>query len=153
VHLLSNVTHTHTPYLSHIPIFFYLFLFLYITSLSLSRTAEAIKKATDLFKQKQYEQHHHRVHVVVPHTQFEESTRYLDGLTKFASIGEVEQQQHKEQHAVVGTSKGYLDTLSEGEVMRKSTWEVYKGLVEKVVKEVKHQNEIDCELELFVFFE
>jgi len=68
-------------------------------------------------------------------------------------MGEVEQQQHEKQHAVVGTSKGYLDTLSEGEVVRKSTWEVYKGLVEKVVKEVKHQNEIDCELELFVFFE
>ncbi len=38
-----------------------------------------------------------------------------------------------------GTAREYLDTLSE---VRKSTWEVYKGQVEKA-KEIKH-DEIDC---------
>jgi len=99
----------------------------------LSSTAEATKKATDLFKQKQYEQHHHRVHV--PRNEFEESTKYLDSLTKF---GEGEEQQHKHP------SKGYLDTLSEEQLL-KSSWEVYKGQVEKVKKETKHQNEVECE--------
>lgn len=98
---------------------------------------EATKKATDYFKQKQYEQHHHRIHV--PRSQVEKDS-YLDSLTKFgkdevaSSHGE-----HTHQDLSRGTAREYLDTLSE---VRKSTWEVYKGQVEKA-KEIKH-DEVDC---------
>jgi hypothetical protein len=97
---------------------------------------EATKKATDYFKQKQYEQHHHRIHV--PRSQVEKDS-YLDSLTKFgqddvaSSHGE-----HTHQDLSGGTAREYLDTLSE---VRKSTWEVYKGQVEKA-KEIKH-DEVD----------
>jgi hypothetical protein len=105
---------------------------------------EATKKATDYFKQKQYEQHHHRIHV--PRSQVEKDS-YLDSLTKFGkddvalSFGE-----HTHQDLSGGTAREYLDTLSE---VRKSTWEVYKGQVEKA-KEIKH-DEVDCKNYMRVF--
>ncbi|KAK1746080.1 hypothetical protein QTG54_002687 [Skeletonema marinoi] len=95
--------------------------------------AEATKKATDLFQQKQYEQHHHHVHV--PRSAIEESS-YLDSLTRFA-VGEDELLQHEHKQA-----EGYLDTLSK-EGARKSTWEVYKDQVEKAKKEKENHDEVD----------
>ena len=109
----------------------------HLTLFLLFITLEATKKATDYFKQKQYEQHHHRIHV--PRSQVEKDS-YLDSLTKFgqddvaSSHGE-----HTHQELSGGTAREYLDTLSE---VRKSTWEVYKGQVEKA-KEIKH-DEVDC---------
>ena len=52
--------------------------------------------------------------------------------------------EHTHQDLSGGTAREYLDTLSE---VRKSTWEVYKGQVEKA-KEIKH-DEVDCK-SLFV---
>ncbi len=99
-------------------------------------TAEATKKATDLFQQKQFEQHHHHVHV--PRSPFEEST-YLDSLAKFGTGDEDYDGSglHKEP------PKGYLDTLSEVGKKR-STWGVYKDQVEKAKKEVTNHDEVDC---------
>jgi len=101
---------------------------------SKSDSEEATKKATDLFQQKQYEQHHHHVHV--PRSAIEESS-YLDSLTRFA-VGEDELLQHEHKQA-----EGYLDTLSK-ERARKSTWEVYKDQVEKAKKEKENHDEVDC---------
>jgi len=100
---------------------------------SKSDSEEATKKATDLFQQKQYEQHHHHVHV--PRSAIEESS-YLDSLTRF-SVGEDELLQHEHKQA-----EGYLDTLSK-EGARKSTWEVYKDQVEKAKKEKENHDEVD----------
>ena len=100
----------------------------------LSHKAEATKKATDLFQQKQFEQHHHHVHV--PRSPFEEST-YLDSLAKFGTGDDYDGSLHEEP------IKGYLDTLSEvGK--KKSTWDVYKDQVEKAEKEMKNHDEVDC---------
>mmetsp|Transcript_16401 Transcript_16401/g.24799 ORF Transcript_16401/g.24799 Transcript_16401/m.24799 type:complete len:607 (-) Transcript_16401:290-2110(-) len=96
--------------------------------------AEATKKATDLFQQKKYEQHHHHVHV--PRSAIEESS-YLDSLTRFA-VGEEDLLQHNEHKQV----EGYLDTLSKEEA-RKSTWEVYKDQVERAKKEKENHDEVD----------
>ena len=107
-------------------------------SLPLFISLEATKKATDYFKQKQYEQHHHRIHV--PRSQVEKDS-YLDSLTKFgkddvaSSLG-----QHTHQDSRGGTAREYLDTLSE---VRKSTWEDYKGHVEKAKEMlIFHSNEL-----------
>eukprot|EP00574_Skeletonema_japonicum_P013862 CAMPEP_0201716088 /NCGR_PEP_ID=MMETSP0593-20130828/2122_1 /ASSEMBLY_ACC=CAM_ASM_000672 /TAXON_ID=267983 /ORGANISM="Skeletonema japonicum, Strain CCMP2506" /LENGTH=636 /DNA_ID=CAMNT_0048205771 /DNA_START=44 /DNA_END=1954 /DNA_ORIENTATION=- len=95
--------------------------------------AEATKKATDLFQQKQFEQHHHHVHV--PRNPFEESS-YLDSLAKFGTGDDYDGALHKE------SPKGYLDTLSEvGK--KKSTWDVYKDQVEKAEKEMTNHDEVD----------
>ncbi|KAL7451279.1 hypothetical protein ACHAWC_003101, partial [Mediolabrus comicus] len=98
---------------------------------------EATKKATDYFKQKQYEQHHHRIHV--PRSQVEKDS-YLDSLTKFGQddVALSHGGEHTHLDLSGGTAREYLDTLSE---VRKSTWEVYKGQVEKA-KEIKH-DEVD----------
>lgn len=98
-------------------------------------TAEATKKATELFQQKQFEQHHHHVHV--PRSPFEESS-YLDSLTKFGP-GEDGSGSHKHDEQ---PTKGYLDTLSD--VTRKSTWDVYKDQVEDAKKEMATHDEVDC---------
>ena len=47
--------------------------------------------------------------------------------------------EHTHQDLSGGTAREYLDTLSE---VRKSTWDDYKGQVEKA-KEIKH-DEVDC---------
>ncbi len=99
---------------------------------------EATKKATDYFKQKQYEQHHHRIHV--PRSRVEKDS-YLDSLTKFGQddVASSHHGEHTHQDVSGGTAREYLDTLSE---VRKSTWDDYKGQVEKA-KEIKH-DEVDC---------
>jgi len=99
--------------------------------------AEATKKATELFQQKQFEQHHHHVHV--PRSPFEESS-YLDSLAKF---GTEEDLSGSHKHDYEQPTKGYLDTLSD--VARKSTWDVYKDQVENAKKEMttQTQDEVD----------
>ena len=100
-------------------------------------TSDETKKATDLYQQKQFEQHHHHVHV--PRSLVEENS-YLDSLTKFGS-GEEEGSSHQQQGGG-GATKGYLDTLSEDAT--KSTWGVYKDQVAKAKEEMKHEDEVDC---------
>lgn len=72
---------------------------------------EAMKKADDLYKERQYEQHHHQVHV--PRSTLEERA-YLEDLSKFSHDKLVE-------HA---SARHYLDTLPAGP--KKSTWGLYK---------------------------
>ena len=102
-----------------------------------THSTDEMKKATDLYQQKQFEQHHHHVHV--PRSLVEENS-YLDSLTKFGT-GEEEGSAHQQQGGG-GTTKGYLDTLSEDAT--KSTWGVYKDQVAKAKEEMKHEDEVDC---------
>ena len=124
-------------YLNHHHLTFYI-----ESPLLLSYIAEETKKATDLYQQKQFEQHHHHVHV--PRSRIEESS-YLNSLTKFGT-GEVEElYKQRQRQGQGGTTKGYLDTLSDDEATTKSsTWGVYKDQVEKAQKEMKHEDEVDC---------
>ena len=103
-----------------------------------THSTDEMKKATDLYQQKQFEQHHH--HVLVPRSLIEENS-YLDSLTKFGS-GEEEGSSHQQQGGG-GATKGYLDTLSEDDAT-KSTWGVYKDQVAKAKEEMKHEDEVDC---------
>ena len=84
-----------------------------------------MKKANQIFREKQYEQHHHRTHV---ETHANHQPSYLETLSKFST-------------STMGDAKGsksYLDTLSGP---KKTTWDDYKHQLERV-KQVQHE-EVD----------
>ena len=95
-----------------------------------------MKKADDLYKERQYEQHHHQVHV--PRSTLEERA-YLEDLSKFSRDKLV-------KHA---SARHYLDTLSAGP--KKSTW----GLYRKQLGNTKQYlsvlpDEVDGELKVYI---
>jgi hypothetical protein len=83
---------------------------------------DGLLQANKLFRDKKYEQHHHRVHV----TQSKElPITYLESLSsKCTSVDPVE----------VHHDKSYLDTLSDLNA-KKSTWADYKMTVDRMKKE------------------
>ena len=95
-------------------------LHLHSHSIDNHKTEEAkLEKANQYFREQQYKQHHHPVHV----SQSKLDNSYLEAL----AINE------EEGH---DTPKKYVDTLSDAKT---STWDVYKHQLE----EVKPYNEVD----------
>lgn len=87
---------------------------------------EAMQKANKFFQEKQYEQHHHLVHVSRIK---EDHPTYLNSLSKYSSV---------DPNAEVSHEKSYLDTLSDLNA-KKSTWEDYKMKVDSVKKEKRDE--------------
>ena len=82
-----------------------------------------LQKANKFFREKQYEQHHHIVHVSRSN---ENRSNYLESLSsKFTSV---------DPDIDVSHDKSYLDTLSELKA-EKTTWEDYKNKVNLVKNE------------------
>lgn len=83
---------------------------------------EAMQKANKIFQEKQYEQHHHLVHVS---RSKEDHPTYLDSLSKYSSV---------DPDAKAAHEKTYLDSLSDLKAT-KSTWADYKTKVDRVTQE------------------
>lgn len=82
-----------------------------------------IDLANKFFREKQFEQHHHVVHVA---RSKENHPTYLESLcSKYASVG-------SDSGAV--PEKSYLDTLSDLNA-KKSSWLEYKSVIDRVKKD------------------
>lgn len=97
------------------------------------RSNDAMQKANKIFQEKQYEQHHHLVHV--SRSKADHPT-YLDSLSKCSSV---------DPDAKGTREMSYLDSLSDLKAT-KSTWADYKIKVDRVneekidaVEELRHE--------------
>lgn len=96
-------------------------------------------KAIRSYRERQYEQHHHLVHVDKAHSAVTSSSKYLDTLSKFSTSP---LNQHDHDHVA------YLDGLSQQHSLTQSSWGGYENLLNSVIQNQAEYKRVTDKLQI-----